>query len=82
MVSRDVLIKLIHNSKSKITILKIIRREPCYVRELSKKMNMFPSAVLKHLGFLENNDLIISETVGRKKYYKITNKGKDLLDLA
>jgi predicted transcriptional regulator len=63
------------------SMLKIIKREPCYLREISKKMDMFPSAVLKHLIFMENNGLITSEIAGKKKYYKLTNKGKEILDL-
>lgn len=81
MVSQEVLLKLIRNSKSKLTILKILGNEPHYVREISKKLNMFPSAMLKHLEFLEANKVVNSESVGKKKYFKLTKKGKDLLEL-
>lgn len=80
MVSNDVLLKLLKKSKSKISLLMLLEKEPYYVRELSTKIKIFPSAILKHLKFLEDTKLIASEELGNKKYYKITKIGKSLLN--
>ncbi len=79
MVGKDILLKSIRSSKSKIDIMTLLKIEPHYLRELSKKLDMFPSAILKHLELLENNKLVRSDTLGNKKYYKLTEEGRRLL---
>lgn len=81
MVSNDVLLKLLQKSNSKFALLKLLEKEPCYVREISTKMEIFPSAIVKHIRFLEDANLIDSEEVENRKYYKLTQFGKKLLNL-
>ncbi|MBL7206614.1 MAG: winged helix-turn-helix transcriptional regulator [Candidatus Aenigmarchaeota archaeon] len=79
MVSQDIMIKFLKKSETKTIILKKIFEEPYYLRELSKSMGIFPSGLLKHMRFLEKEGLIRSEEVGRKKFYKLTNNGLEIL---
>lgn len=64
MVSIEILIKNIRTSKSKHRILNVLKKEPCYIREIAKKLNIFPSAILKHIRFLEG--LITCEVMGKE----------------
>lgn len=79
MVSQDILIKFLKDSPTKVTILKILAEEPHYIRELSKKVNIFPSGLLKHIKLLEKEGLIESENLGGKKFYKLTKNGYEIL---
>jgi predicted transcriptional regulator len=80
MVNYEILLKIIRSSKVKIKILKMLKQEPHYVREISRKLNIFPSATLKHIKFLGENNLITFEKIGKTKYYRLTETGKKLLN--
>lgn len=79
MVSHEILIKIIRDSKVKAKILKMIEEEPHYIREISRELSIFPSATLKHIQFLEQNNIITFEKIGKAKYYTITQIGKKIL---
>jgi len=57
----------------------MLEEEPYYIREISRKLHIFPSATLKHIKFLEENKLITFEKIGKTKYYKLTKNGEKLL---
>lgn len=80
MVHQDVLFRFLSQSKTKLKIIRILDENPNYVRELSEKLQIFPSAVLKHLIFLEKKGLVKNETIANKKYYVLTPLGKKMLE--
>ena len=67
---------------TKLKILRFLSLSPSYGYEIWKSVlpNFKFQAIYQHLSELESRGLICSEKKGRRKYYKITKKGLQLLN--
>lgn len=77
---RDILIKILKTSKTKKRILDSLLEEPMFIREISRKLNIYPSSILKHLKFLEEKNILESHRIGKQKFYRLTKNGKKLVN--
>jgi len=68
-------------SPAKMRILKELAKEPLHGYALSKRLGVTISSIYEHLSELEREGLIIFEVEGRRKVYRLTNKGEELLKL-
>ncbi|WP_290597714.1 MULTISPECIES: PadR family transcriptional regulator [unclassified Archaeoglobus] len=68
-------------SKIKLRILKELEKEPLHGYALSKKLKVSVSSIYAHLYELEKNGFIASSESDRRKVYRLTEKGKALLEL-
>lgn len=68
-------------SKTKLTILKELSKQPLHGYALAKKLGVTISSIYTHLTELENDGFISHTTTDRRKVYSLTDKGKELLQL-
>jgi DNA-binding PadR family transcriptional regulator len=68
-------------SQIKLRILKELEKEPLHGYALSKKLKVSVSSIYAHLYELEKDGFIASSKSDRRKIYRLTEKGKTLLEL-
>ncbi|AKG91964.1 Transcriptional regulator PadR-like family [Geoglobus ahangari] len=68
-------------SKAKFEILKELSKSPQHGYALAKKLNITISSVYTHLSELEEGGFIEHEVSKRRKIYRLTEKGEQLLKL-
>ncbi len=73
-------------SKTKLNILKILKKNASYGYEIGKKLKITISSIYKHLEFLLEDGYVEIQEIKqknerRKKLYKLTEKGVKLLDI-
>ena len=68
-------------SKIKLKILKELAKNPAHGYALAKKLNITISSIYAHLSELEKAGLIACKISKRRKIYRLTKKGKKLLEL-
>lgn len=81
-INEKILGRIASTTKSKLNILKSLKRNPFYIRELAVKLDLTPRAVLVHLRKFEDFGLVTSFSDGKRKFYIITAKGKRILKIA
>jgi len=76
--------KLFKEYNTKIEILKLLSTREMYGYEvwgtLSKKKEITTQTVYSHLKDLKIERLVISQKKGKKEYYKITSRGRKILE--
>gem|GEM_PF-316556 len=61
-------------NKTRREIIRLLSNKPCYVTEISEKLNIAPRAVIRHLKILEDAGLIeYYNTDQNRKYFKISS---------
>jgi len=68
-------------SSAKMKILKELAKEPLHGYALSKRLGITISSIYEHLSELENEGLVHHKTEGRRKVYRLTEKGKKLVEI-
>lgn len=73
-------------SKTRLEILKMLKKKPSYGFEIGRKLNVIVSSIYKHLNYLmDENYIEVKEIKSKKERYKkiygITKKGIKLLDV-
>ncbi|EHP89147.1 winged helix-turn-helix domain-containing protein [Methanotorris formicicus] len=66
--------------KTKIDILKLLNERNYTVSELSEKLGKSKSTISEHLNVLYKMGLVEKESYSKWVYYKITDKGKKVLE--
>jgi DNA-binding PadR family transcriptional regulator len=72
-------VAILHKTKKKILHALSVRRLHGY--ELAKLLHVPVTGIYQHLRNLSQDNLVVSEKVGRKKVYSLTHKGEALLDV-
>lgn len=79
----DSLRELFVHEKPVLTLVKLkSRRTENYTREISTAIDCSYSHTVRIINRLEDADLVVSETKGRKKMLKLTEKGEELAEKA
>ncbi|WP_229235263.1 ArsR family transcriptional regulator [Candidatus Methanoliparum sp. LAM-1] len=61
-------------NKTRREIIKLLSNKPCYVTEISDRLNIAPKAVIRHLKLLEDAGLVeYYNTDQNRKYFKISS---------
>jgi DNA-binding PadR family transcriptional regulator len=68
-------------SKTKLSILQELSKEPLHGYALAKKLNITISSIYAHLSELEESGFVSHKFSQRRKIFFITEKGKKLLEL-
>lgn len=69
------------NSDTRLEILKVLNKKDYTMSDIAEKLNLKKPTIKDHLEILETADLIEKEDTDRKwKYYKITPKGKAIVE--
>jgi DNA-binding PadR family transcriptional regulator len=73
-------------SKTKLKILKLLSKKPSYGYKIGNELSITKSSIYKHLDYLcENNYIKVEKKYSKserfKKVYKLTNKGKEFLEI-
>jgi len=73
MVDVSGLLDILGN-KTRRDIIRLLANKPCYVTEISDRLNIAPKAVIRHLKLLEDAGLIESYNADQnRKYFKISS---------
>ncbi len=74
------LLKLL-SEKNRLRIICILRKKERCVCEIKDSFNISQSLTSHHLSDLQKAGLVDSRREGRRKYYSLTKKGKEISDL-
>ncbi len=74
------LLKLL-SEKSRLKLICVLRQGECCVCEMKDYFDMSQSLTSHHLSDLKQEKLVDSRREGRRKYYFLTPKGKQVSDL-
>jgi phosphohistidine swiveling domain-containing protein/predicted transcriptional regulator len=78
-------LEFLFRSKTLYKVLNLLvsnKKKSFFIREISRKINSDVAIVHRELGRLEKEGIVISETRGKNKYFKINQKGEDYKKLA
>ncbi len=67
--------------ETKERLLKTLAKQPLHGYALSRELGVSLSSIYEHLADLEREDLVKAEQSGRRKVWKLTTRGRALLEL-
>lgn len=73
-------LEFLFRSKTLYKVLNLLvsnKKKSFFIREIGRKINSDVAIVYRELGRLEKEGIVISETRGKNKYFKINQKGED-----
>ena len=66
--------------ENRLKILCLLRKGGLCVCEILEKLDLAQNLVSHHLSVLKKNNLVVDNKKGRKVFYSLTQKGKELIE--